>query len=309
MTTRYHEVQQLAGAHPVTLLCPLLGISRSGYYGWRQRAPSRRQCEDAQLTMELKDAFEQSRRTYGRPRLTRALRVRGHCHGQRRIGRLMRAADLCARTCRRFRPQTTQSRHDGPIAPNRLAERAAPPTRPDEVWTVDMTYLQTAEGWLFLAVVLDLHSRKVVGWAFAESLHTALPLAALRMALCQRRPPRGLLHHSDRGCQYASAEYRRLLSTHGLEASMSRTGNPYDNAAVESFFSTLKIECLHRHSPATRRKTQTLAFDYIENLLQPRATPQRSRLPVTCGLREDQPINHPCSPYPNTVRETETGSD
>ena len=127
-----------------------------------------------------------------------------------------------------------------------------------------MTYIDTGEGWLFFAVVLDLHSRKVLGWAFAETLHTALPLAALRMALCQRRPARGLLHHSDRGCQYASAEYRRLLSVHGLEASMSRTGNPYDNAVVESFFSTLKTECLHRHSPATRLGTQALTFDYIE---------------------------------------------
>ena len=182
--------------------------------------------------------------------------------------------------------QTTQSRHDGPIAPNRLAERAAPPTRPDEVWAVDMTYIETAEGWLFLAIVLDLHSRKVVGRAFAESLHTALPLAALQMALAQRRPAPGLLHHSDRGCQYASAQYRSLLQAHGLEASMSRTGNPYDNAAMERlpgtavpalraacgrlsrsarFFSTLKTECLHRHSPATRRETQAITFDYIES--------------------------------------------
>jgi putative transposase len=264
VSTRYHEIQQLAGEHPVAVLCLLLGVSRSGYYGWRGRAPSRRQSEDARLTMELKTAFEQSRRTYGRPRLARALRARGHCHGERRIGRLMRAASLCARSRRRFVPQTTQSQHDGPIAPNRLAQRAAPPTRPDQVWAVDMTYIETCEGWLFLAVVLDLHSRKVVGWAFAESLHTALPLAALRMALGQRRPADGLLHHSDRGCQYASAEYRSLLCEHGLEASMSRTGNPYDNAAVESFFSTLKTECLHRHPPATRMETQALAFDYIE---------------------------------------------
>ena len=264
MTTRYCEIQELAAAHRVAVLCPLLGVSRSGYYGWRQRAPSRRQSEDAQLTEELKSAFEQSRRTYGRPRLTRALQARGHCHGERRIGRLMRAAGLCARPRRRFVPKTTDSRHDGPIAPNRLAQRAAPPARPDEVWGVDMTSIETGEGWLFLAVVLDLHSRRVVGWAFAESLHTALPLAALRMALGQRRPARGLLHHSDRGCQYASAEYRRLLRAHGLEASMSRTGNPYDNAWVESFFSTLKTECLHRSSPATRLETQALAFDYIE---------------------------------------------
>lgn len=264
MSARYRELQQLATAHPVAVLCPLLGVSRSGYYGWCGRAPSRRQSEDARITEELKAAFAQSRRTYGRPRLTRALRARGHCHGERRIGRLIRAAGLCARSPRRFVPQTTQSRHDGPIAPNRLAQRAAPPTQPDQVWSVDMTCIQTGEGWLFLAVVLDLHSRKVVGWAFAQSLHTALPLAALRMALGQRRPARGLLHHSDRGCQYASAEYRSLLRAHGLEASMSRTGNPYDNAAVESFFSTLKTECLHRHSASTRRETQALAFDYIE---------------------------------------------
>ena len=224
----------------------------------------RRQREEARLTVELQSAFEQSRRTYGRPRLQRALKARGHCHGERRIVRLMRAGGLCARSRRRFVPRTTQSRHDGPIAPNRLAERLAPPTRPDEVWAVDMTYIETTEGWLFLAIVLDLHSRKVVGWAFAQSLHTALPLAALRMALGQRRPARGLLHHSDRGCQYASEEYRGLLHTHGLEASMSRTGNPYDNAALESFFSTLKTECLHRHCPSTRMETQTLAFDYIE---------------------------------------------
>lgn len=289
MTTRYRELQQLAAAHPVAVLCPLLGVSRSGYYGWRQRAPSRRQSEDARITEELKTAFEQSRNTYGRPRLKRALHARGHCHGERRIGRLMRAAGLCARPRRRFVPKTTQSRHDGPIAPNRLAERAAPPTRPDEVWSVDMTYIETGEGWLFLAVVLDLHSRKVVGWAFAESLHTALPLAALRMALGQRRPPRGLLHHSDRGCQYASAEYRSLLSAHGLETSMSRTGNPYDNAWVESFFSTLKTECLHRHSPATRRETQALAFDYIESFYN------RTRLHSALGYQSPvdfETINH-----------------
>jgi transposase InsO family protein len=264
VTASYRQIQQLATAHPVAVLCPLLGVSRSGYYDWRGRAPSRRQCEDAQLIEELKKAFAQSRRTYGRPRLKHALAARGQRHGERRIGRLMRVAGLQARSRRRFVPQTTQSRHGSPIAPNRLAQRAAPTTRPDEVWAVDMTYLQTAEGWLFLAIVLDLHSRKVIGWAFAQSLHTALPLAALQMGLTQRRPPRGLLHHSDRGCQYASDEYRRLLRAHGLEASMSRTANPYDNAAVESFFSTLKTECLHHHGSASRRQIQAIAFDYIE---------------------------------------------
>ena len=146
------------------------------------------------------------------------------------MGRLLRAAGLCARPRRRYHPQTTDSRHDDPIAPNRLAERAAPPSRPDEVWVTDLTYIPTAEGWLFLAVVLDLYSRRVVGWAYAKDLRTALPLAALVMALTHRRPPAGLLHHSDRGCQYASAAYRRELSAHELEPSLSRAGNPYDNA-------------------------------------------------------------------------------
>ena len=196
MTDRSREIQQLATAHPVAVPCPLLSGSRSGDYDWRGRAPSRRQSEDAQLTVELKRAFAQSRRTYGRPRIQRALEARGHRHGGRRIGRLRRAAGRCARPRRRFVPRTTQSRHDGPIAPNRLAERTAPPTRPDEVRAVDMTCLETGEGWLFLASVLDLHSRKVVGWAFAQSLPTTLPLAALRMALAQRRPARVLLHHS-----------------------------------------------------------------------------------------------------------------
>jgi transposase InsO family protein len=261
---RYRVIQELAAVHALALLCPLLGVARSGYYDWRQRTPSRRQREDAQLLVEVQAAFEHSRRTYGRPRLTRALRARGHAHGERRIGRLMHAAGLCARTRRRFVPQTTQSRHDGPIAPNRLAWRATPPTEPNQVWAVDMTYLATTEGWLFLAIVLDLHSRRIVGWAFAKTLHTTLPLAALRMALHQRQPPRGLLHHSDRGCQYASAEYRALLHAHGLEPSMSRTANPYDNAAVESFFATLKIECLHGCPITTASETQARLFDYLE---------------------------------------------
>ena len=301
VTTRDRELQPLATAHGVAVRCPLLGVSRSGYYGWRGRAPSRRQSEDARLTVELKSAFEQSRRTDGRPRLTRALRARGHCHGERRIGRLMRAAGLCARPRRRFVPQTTEEAEGksggwrtgepkagtmDPSPPNRLAERAAPPTRPDEVWSVDMTCIETGEGWLFLAVVLDLHSRKVVGWAFAESLHPARPRAALRMALGQRRPARGLLHHRDRGGQYASAEYRRLRHTHGLEASLSRTGNPSDNAWVESFFSTLKTECLHRHSPATRRETQALAFDYIETFCN------RTRLHSALGSQSPVDFEH-----------------
>ena len=264
MSDRYSHIQQLAAAHPVTGLCELLGVARSGYYDWRGRGPSPRQQEDARLAEPLLAAFIASRRTYGRIRLTHELKARGHACGQRRVRRLMRAQGLCVRPRRRFRPQTTDSQHDRPIAPNRLAERPAAPTRPNEVWVTDFTYIPTAEGWLFLAVVLDLYSRRVVGWAFATALNTALALAALAMSLTHRRPPAGLLHHSDRGSQYASAAYRAALAAHGLVASMSRSGNPYDNAAMESFYATLKGDCLDREPWPTRAAAQAATFDYLE---------------------------------------------
>jgi transposase InsO family protein len=262
MDRRAH-IQQLAAEHPVTMLCALLDVARSAYYDWRG-GPGPRQKEDARLSHAVEAVFVEKRRTYGRIRLTRELRARGHACGERRVARLMRAKDLHARPPRAFRPQTTDSRHDGPIAPHRLAQRPAPPRRPNEVWVADFTYVPTREGWLFLAVVMDLYSRRVVGWAFGLELTATLARAALQMALSHRRPAAGLLHHSDRGSQYASADYRALLAAHGLEASMSRTGNPYDNAAMESFYSTLKIECLHRHEFATRAQAQAVAFDYIE---------------------------------------------
>lgn len=263
MNDRYTQIQHLADAHPVRMLCAMLGVSRSGYYAWRDRRPTARQQEDARLAQTLEAVFIATRRTYGRVRLTHELRARGHACGQRRVRRLMQARGLWARPRRRFRPQTTDSRHDQPVAPNVLAQRAAP-TRPDQVWVTDFTYLPTTAGWLFLAVVLDLYSRRVVGWAFSAELDTDLALAALRRALHQRRPAPGLVHHSDRGCQYASAAYRAELAAHGLVASMSRTGNPYDNAAMESFYATLKIECLHRQPPASAADTQALVFDYVE---------------------------------------------
>ena len=264
MNDRYREITQLEPGHPVGLLCALLQVSRSGYYAWRRRTPSPRQQEDAQLIQELRLTFLRTYRAYGRPRLTRALRAQGHRHGERRIGRLMREAGLCARQRRRFRPRTTDSRHAGPIAPNRLPQCAQQLTGPDQIWVVDMTYLETTDGWLYLAIVLDLYSRRVVGWAFDAKMPAALPQAALEMALRHRQPPRGLLHHSDRGSQYADAGYRAVLRAHGLQASMSRTANPYDNAAMESFFSTLKIECCRQHPLADHAETKSRIFHYIE---------------------------------------------
>ena len=263
MSQRYAQIQQLAAEHPVRMLCDLLGVSRSGYYEWRDRGPGRRQQEDARLAPQIEALFIKKRRTYGRVRLTHELQARGQACGQRRVRRLMRAQGLRARPRRRYRPQTTDSRHDHPIAPNLLAQRPAP-SRPDTVWVSDLTYLPTTAGWLFLAVVLDLYSRRVVGWAFSHKLNTSLALAALRMALTQRRPAAGLLHHSDRGCQYASDAYRAELDTHGLVASMSRTGNPYDNATMESFYAALKTECLHQLPLASPADTQAQVFDYLE---------------------------------------------
>lgn len=263
MSQRYAQIQQLAAEHSVRMLCALLEVSPSGYYDWRDRGPGRRQQEDARLAPQIEALFVKKRRIYGRVRLTHELRARGHTCGQRRVARLMRAKGLFARPRRRYRPQTTDSRHDHPIAPNLLAQRPAP-SRPDTVWVSDLTYLPTTDGWLFLAVVLDLCSRRVVGWAFSHQLNTSLALAALRMALVQRRPAPGLLHHSDRGCQYASDAYRAELAAHGLVASMSRTGNPYDNAVMESFYATLKTECLHQLSLASPPDTQAQVFDYLE---------------------------------------------
>ena len=263
MSQRYAQIQQLAAEHPVRRLCALLGVSRSGYYDWRDRRPGRRQQEDARLAPQIQALFVEKRRTYGRVRLTHALRASGHTCGQRRVRRLMRAQGLYARPRRRYRPCTTESRHQHPIAPNLLRQRPAP-SRPNTIWVSDLTYLPTTAGWLFLAVVLDLYSRRVVGWAFSYQLNTSLALAALRMALVQRDPAPGLLHHSDRGCQYASDAYRAELAAHGLVASMSRTANPYDNAAMESFYATLKTECLHQLPLASPTETQAQVFDYLE---------------------------------------------
>jgi len=250
----------MSGDHPITSLCTVLGVSRSGYYAWRDRPPSARAQADATLRTQIRAAHAASHGTYGSPRILRAL---GQPVGRKRIARLMQAAGLHGRARRRYRVRTTDSRHDEPIAPNRLAT-AAPPTKPNEIWVTDITYVETDEGWLYLAGVLDLFSRRLVGWALESCLATALPLAALLMALRQRQPAPGLLHHSDRGVQYASADYRAALARHQLVASMSRTANCYDNATMESFWSTLKLELVYRRRFATRAEAATAIFAYIE---------------------------------------------
>ena len=232
--------------YPVRDLCEALDVSRAGFYSWRQREPSERDRADADLGAEINTLFARSRRTYGSPRPHRALRRAGHACGRHRVARLMRGCGLVGRVRGRRGRRTTDSHHEDPIAPNRLGQRETPVERPGEVWAADITYVPTNEGWLYLAGVLDLGSCRLVGWAMGESLDTSLPLDALLMALRQRRPRAGLLHHSDRGCQYASEAYREQLSAWQVTPSMSRRGNCYDNAAMENFWSTLKQELVHR---------------------------------------------------------------
>ncbi len=251
--------------HAIVLLCEVLAVSPSGYYDWlrRRAAPGRRACENQALTADIRAIHERSRQTYGSPRVVGELRKAGKHHGRNRVARLMQAAGLCGRQRRRYRVATTDSHHDQPIAPNRLAE-APKPTAPDQIWVADITYIPTREGWLYLAAILDRYSRKIVGWAMSERIDTALVLQALGMALRHRTAAAGLLFHSDRGVQYAATDYRAALAQAGLIASMSRQGNCYDNAFIESFWSTLKLELVYRRDFASRRQACAQIFDYIE---------------------------------------------
>ena len=244
-------------------LCAALGVSRSGYHAWKKRPPSARTRRDLELSQHLCQTHADSRQTYGSPRLRAALRQQGQRISRRRVRRLMRQHGLRGAQPRRFVPQTTDSRHDQPIAPNRLAEAPAP-TGPDQQWVTDLTYVRTAEGWLYVAAVMDRWSRRIVGLAMATHMESSLIEQALAQALRQRRPPAGCLHHSDRGSQYASVSYRAQLAQAGLVASMSRAGNCYDNAAMESFWGKLKTELVHRFDFGTRQEARLAIFEYVE---------------------------------------------
>jgi putative transposase len=252
----------MSGHYPIHQLCETLLVSRSGFYDWRRRrqTPGPRQRENLVLRQRLRTAFEQSRQTYGSPRLARAL----GCAGSRnRIARLMRVERLRARQRSKFRVATTDGRHDGPIAPHRLM--GVTPQALNEVWTTDVTHIMTAQGWLYLAGVLDVYSRKVIGWAMAERLDAPLVVAALHMAIARRQPTAAVIVHSDRGAEFASRVYRQTLAHHGLIASMSRTGNCYDNAHIESFWSSLKHELIYRQRFGSRAAARSAIFDYIES--------------------------------------------
>ena len=259
---RFRLIDGAKAQFPVHRLCRVLGVSQSGYFAWRGRPACRRQRDDMVLLAHVRSAFALSNTTYGSPRMTRELQDAGLVVGRRRIARLMRDNGLRARQKRRFK-RTTDSHHAWPVAPN-LLDQDFTATGPDKKWGADISYVWTREGWLYLAVVIDLFARRVVGWATGDRLHRDLALAALRKALTMRHPVAGLIHHSDRGVQYASHDYRSALVGAGITASMSRKADCYDNAPMESFFHTLKTELVHHRHYATPEDARRDIFAYIE---------------------------------------------
>jgi transposase InsO family protein len=257
-------MKTLEDRHPIIELCRAFGVSRSGYYRWRAAATTARQREDARLIVALKTVHAQSRRTYGRPRLLAALRQCGERTSAKRVARLMRACGLRGTRRGGYRPRTTESRHRLTSSPN-LVREAPAPQRPDQVWVSDITYVPTAEGWLYVAGVLDRCSRRVLGLAMGPRLDAALPQAALRQALIRRGAlPPGLIHHSDQGVQYASILYQQTLKSSGLISSMSRKAHCEDNAHMESFWGTLKAEGVAGGNFLTRAQARLAIFEYVE---------------------------------------------
>jgi putative transposase len=254
---------------PIRMMCRMLGVSHGGFYDWCGRAPSKRSQDNDRLTSRIRASFLQSDRTYGSPRVWLDLVDLGECCSENRVARLMRAAHLQARAKRRGLPSDLGVRPEHLIAAN-LLDRQFAATAPNQRWVADFTYLWTAEGWLYLAAVLDLYSRRVVGWSMSSSMTAQLVIDALMMAIWRRGKPVALLHHSDQGSQYTSEDFQRLLADQGITCSMSRRGDCWDNAAMESFFSTLKIERIHRKRYATRDEMRADVFDYIERFYNPR---------------------------------------
>jgi len=256
-------MKTLASQYPVTELCQVLGLSRSGYYTWLRRPESSRARINRQLTAQIRAIHQEHRQCYGSPRITRQLHKQGVHVGKNRVARLMRLQAIRAKRKRPFRPRTTDSRHPQPIAPNRL-KPLGPPARVDQVWVADITYIWTNTGWVYLAAVMDLCSRRILGWSLGSRIDSSLVKQALSQAWAVRRPAPGLVHHSDRGVQYASSAFRALLHSLQILPSMSGRAYCYDNAAMESFWSTLKTELVHLQRFDDIHQARLALFDYIE---------------------------------------------
>lgn len=259
---KYAWIKQHVTEFSVKTMCQFMNVSRSAYYAWLERPQTAIEKDDAELIEIIKTLFQKGRKNYGTRRLKKALLGLGWHVSRRRIGRLMAAAGLACKTKRKFKA-TTDSKHDLPIAPN-LLDRQFTVTQPNQTYVGDITYIHTQEGWLYLAVVVDLYSRQVVGWSMAEHMRAKLVNDALLMAVWKRKPGKGLIWHTDRGSQYASDSHRALLQEHGITQSMSRKGNCWDNAVSESFFHTLKTELVNHQSYQTRDEAKQDIFDYIE---------------------------------------------
>jgi putative transposase len=259
---RYRVIQEHDRRYPIRVMCRVLVVSAAGYYAWRSRPESARSKQTRTLLSAIRVIHRESRETYGSPRIWNALVKQGHRVGEHRVARLMRHGGIRAKTVPKWRANT-QSQHPFPVAANTL-DRAFTVEAPNRVWAGDLTYIWTREGWLYLAVLLDLYARRVVGWAMGPRLTGELAEQALNMALVNRIPRAGLVHHSDRGSQYAATRYQRRLTEYGLIPSMSRKGNCWDNACVESFFGTLKRELVHQRQYVTRDEAKQDIFEYIE---------------------------------------------
>ena len=261
MTFRFIDAHQ--DQWPVRVLCETLEVSPAGYYAWRGRPRSAQQQRQDTLLVEMRAIHTQFKARYGSPRMHKELVARGHACCVNTVARLMRDHGIVAKSARKFRVRTTDSNHDLPVADN-LLDRQFNPSVANEVWLADITYIPTREGWLYLAAVEDLYSRRVVGWAMAEHMESRLVVDALAMAVQRRLPDEGLLAHSDRGSQYASEHYQLLLARHGITCSMSRRADCWDNAPMESFFASLKKELVHDADFATRAEARAAIFEYIE---------------------------------------------
>lgn len=266
---KFEFIAKHRGAWPVTWICEVLDVSPSGFYGWRRRPPSRRKLYDKELITDIRRSFGDSGQTYGVRRIWPDLKDWGHDVGRERVARLIRALKLVAQLKRRKRPVDQGQRLESAIAPNTL-NRVFSATAPNQKWVADFTYVWTREGWLYVAAVLDLFSRRIVGWSMKSRMTADLVTDALIMAIWRRRPDTELLHHSDQGSQYTCEQFQQLLEDHGIECSMSRTGECHDNAVMESFFSRMKDERVSRRRYRYRDEARADIFDYLERFYNPR---------------------------------------
>jgi putative transposase len=264
----YRLIEAEKTSFPVQFMCRMLGVSRSGYYDWRDRPPSRRSGEDTAITEKVREIHRRSRETYGSPRVHAELRALGTRCGRKRVERLMREAGL--RGCMRGRRKRTTRRSGRAVVANDLLQRSFAATRIDKVWVADITYVATREGFLYLAFILDVHSRRIVGWAMENHLRTEIVVDALQMAVWRRKPAPGLVHHSDQGVQYTALSFSERLKEVGITPSMGRTGSALDNAMAESFVSTLKAELVSRMEFPTRQAAKTAIFEYLETFYNTR---------------------------------------